>query len=69
MNILELMPVDLNDPKASFIIFVGNPLDAGGFACSRIPEQKTVIGFTALHKGLRILNQLLLGNLVSHQIL
>ena len=62
------MLVYLNNTQALFIIFVGNPLNTGGFAGSCIPVQQTGVRFSARYKSLGIFNQLLFGNLIAHKV-
>ncbi len=62
------MLVHFYNTKPFFIIFVGNSLDAGGLSRAGVPEKQTVVGFSPLHKGQRVFNQLFLWNLVAHQI-
>ena len=69
VQILKLMLVQFNNTQAFLVIFVGDSLHAGGFARPRVPEQQTVVGASPGHKSLRILTKLLLGNLISHQII
>ena len=69
VEIAELVPAHLNNPKSPLIILIGNCLDARRFAGSRLAVKQTVIGRLSLYKGLRVLNQLLLRNLISDQIL
>ena len=63
------MLVNLNQTEASVVILVGNRLDACGLSGSRITVQQTVVGFLPAHKGLRIVDQLLLCKLVADQVI
>ena len=69
VEIAELVPAHLNDPKSPLIILIGNCLDAGGLAGPRLAVEQAVVGRLSLHKGLRVLDQLLLRNFISDQIL
>ena len=63
------MLIQFNYPQPLIIVCVGNCLDAGRFARSRITEKQAVIGPPPLHKSFRILYQLLFRDFVAHQII
>ena len=67
-EILELMLIDLNHPQALVIVFVQDRLDACGLSGSAVPEQQHVVGRKSLHKGFRVIHQLLLLDLVADQV-
>ena len=69
IQIMKLMLIELNDAQPSVIIFIGDRFDAGGLARPRISEQQTVVRFSPRHKCLRVLDQLLLRDLISDQII
>ena len=68
IKILELMLVNLDHPQALIVVLVQDGLDAGGFAGARVTEQQAVVGRTAFHKGLGVVRQLFLRNVIAHQI-
>ena len=63
------MLIYLNHAQSLIIILVENGLDAGGFTGSGITKKQTVIGRPSLHKGLRIVNELLFLNLIAGEII
>ena len=68
VEVLELMLVHLDHPKALVIVFIEDSLDGGGFPGSRVPEEKAVVGPAPLHKGLCVVNEFFLGALIPHQL-
>ena len=66
---LKLVLVYFDHAQAPAVVFVENRLDAGGFSCSRITEEKHVVGRFPVYKGLCILNQLLFLQLIAYDIL
>src|SRR5699024_936160 len=58
----------LDDTQSFFIVAVQDSLDTGGFARARVAEKETVVRFPAPDESLRILDQLLFRDLISHQI-
>ena len=69
VEIAELIAAHLNDAKAPLIILVRDGLDAGGFAGSCLAVEQTVVGRLSLHKGLGVLDQLLLRDFVPDKVL
>ena len=63
------MLVQFNNTQAPLVIFVGDGFYAGGFSRAGVPEEQTVVRFSARHKSIRIVGKLLLGNLVTDQII
>ena len=63
------MLVNLNQAEPPVVILVGDRLDACGFSGSRIAIQQAVVGFLPAHKGLRIVDQLLLCKFIADQII
>ena len=62
------MLVHLNDTKSLIIISVQDSFDTGGFTCTCITEQQTVVGFFASDKGFCVLDEFLFRDLISYQV-
>ena len=69
IQILKLVLVHLDNAKSFVIITVQDTFDAGRFASSCITKKQAVIGLSSSYKSLRVLDQLLLGDFISNQII
>ena len=68
IEVLKLIFIDFDHSKSLFIIFIRHRLDTGGFTRSRISKKQAVVGRSPGHKGIRIIPQLLLGEVIADQI-
>ena len=64
----ELMLINLNHPQALVIVLVDQSLDAGGLAGAGVPIEQGVVGASPRQEGLRVVPQLRLLALVTHQV-
>ena len=64
----ELVLINFDHPQARVIVLVNQGLDRGGLAGARVAVQKDIVGRAAPDKGLGVLHQLLLLELVAHQV-
>ena len=69
VQILELMLVSFNDTKSLIIILVQDSLDTGGFTCTCITEQQTVVCFSASDKCFCVFDQFLFRDLIAYQVI
>lgn len=60
IKIFKLVFVYFNNTQALVIILVQDRFDAGGFSCSRITKQKTVVSRSAFQKSFCIIDQFFL---------